>query len=150
MSSIAASVASASLSRHPQMADRIGRPRQRIGFPWVAATPGSLYRHRQQSGSTRRKAGCHRPRALTHLRCAPLPSHANDWLPDDFRRWHFCDMARDANEVRSKPGSGHPCDGPRKARLWVHGQISQTVLFLFAPSTANRRLKWQALIEFIR
>jgi hypothetical protein len=21
------------------MADRIGRPRQRIGFPWVAATP---------------------------------------------------------------------------------------------------------------
>jgi len=25
----------------------------------------------------------------------------------DFRCWHFCDMARCANEVRSQPGSGH-------------------------------------------
>src|SRR5229473_1809610 len=50
----------------------------------------------------------------------------------DFRSWHFCDMAKHANEVRSKPGSGHPCASPRKARVWVHGQISQTVLFLFA------------------
>ena len=31
--------------------------------------------------------------------------------------WHFCDMARDANEGRFWPGSGHPCAGPSRARL---------------------------------
>jgi hypothetical protein len=67
-----------------------------------------------------------------------------------FRFWPFWDMARDENDGRFYPRSGHPCAGPRKARFWVHGQSSQTVLFALAPSTANRRLKWQALIEFIR
>src|SRR6266850_8300525 len=30
-------------------------------------------------------------------------------------------MARDTNEGCFWPGSGHPCAGPSRARLWVHG-----------------------------
>ena len=43
---------------------------------------------------------------------------------------HFRDIAGDSNEGRFWPRSGHSCAGPRKARLWVHGLISQTVLLL--------------------
>ena len=33
------------------------------------------------------------------------------------RFWHLADMTRYADQVRFKPGSGHPCVGPSKARL---------------------------------
>ena len=36
---------------------------------------------------------------------------------DDVRFWHPADVPRYADQVRFKPGSGHPCAGPSKARL---------------------------------
>jgi hypothetical protein len=56
-------------------------------LPLGGGNAGSLCRHRQQSDSKRRKVGCHRPPRAEASSVRTLPSHANDWLPDNVRWW---------------------------------------------------------------
>jgi hypothetical protein len=58
------------------MADGIGRPRQTIGLPLDSGNAGSPCRHRQQSGSTWRKASCHRPPRTT---VSSVPTSVVGW-----------------------------------------------------------------------
>jgi hypothetical protein len=105
------------LTRHAVVARA---PIEEIEIVYASAWAGNSFGSRHSAATSTTTSTCRS--------CNPLRSHfgpqyvgrtAVMWAEKllNFRYWHFCDMARDVDEGRFKPGSGHLRSGAAEARL---------------------------------